>query len=334
MSKFKTLIFLIPIIVSVSCKKNECDTQIVLQPDQLKSLDINRLEVKLQESSGVDDVTNVLKKNRSVSNAFFDAQQYPRMEILGKRIYHLYQNPNIDTLLNEVEAEYGQLESVEEQLAEAFSKIKVLFPSFQIPRIYTTVSGFYRDMFVSDSLLVIGLDYFLPMSASYKPHLNQVPKYIQERYNKEHLPAVVMAYYSGLFTNVDPKDKTLLAEMIDYGKSIYLRKKLLSCTPEHIIMGYPEDILEDVEKNEITIWAHFVNNNLIYETTHRIKTKYIGERPKIQEIGDKCPGRIGRWLGLQIVESYADTHPDLSIQEIMHYNDYRKMFMESGYNPL
>ena len=32
----------------------------------------------------------------------------------------------------------------------------------------------------------------------------------------------------------------------------------------------------------------------------------MDERPKTLEIGDKCPGRIGEWLGWEIVNRYVD----------------------------
>ena len=124
----------------------------------------------------------------------------------------------------------------------------------------------------------------------------------------------------------------MLSEMIDYGKSYYLLSKILPCTPERILIGYTEEEWEDVFENDQIIWANFVQNEWLYETNHTIKQKFLGERPNVYEIGDKCPGRIGRWLGWQIVNAYAEKS-GASVTEIMSERDLNKLFAASGYKP-
>ena len=63
-----------------------------------------------------------------------------------------------------------------------------------------------------------------------------------------------------------------------------------------------------------------------------MKQKFLGERPNVYEIGDKCPGRIGRWLGWQIVEAYAE-ETGASVQAIMSEKDASKILRMSKYKP-
>ena len=124
----------------------------------------------------------------------------------------------------------------------------------------------------------------------------------------------------------------MLAEMIDYGKSYYLLGKILPCTPGNILIGYSEEEWEDIYENDAIIWANFVQNEWLYETDHTMKQRFLGERPNVYEIGDKCPGRIGRWVGWEIVEAYAE-RTGASVQDIMAETDFNKIFTESKYKP-
>jgi hypothetical protein len=50
-------------------------------------------------------------------------------------------------------------------------------------------------------------------------------------------------------------------------------------------------------------------------------------------VGEKCPGRIGQWVGWRIINKYADSHPDIKLPELMLLDDAQKIFRESRYKP-
>ncbi|MDQ4140161.1 MAG: gliding motility lipoprotein GldB, partial [Bacteroidota bacterium] len=61
--------------------------------------------------------------------------------------------------------------------------------------------------------------------------------------------------------------------------------------------------------------------------------KYLEDRPTVPEIDAKCPGRIGRWVGWQIVRIYMEENPDVTLQQLMAEKDAQKIFNESHYKP-
>jgi hypothetical protein len=79
------------------------------------------------------------------------------------------------------------------------------------------------------------------------------------------------------------------------------------------------------------IWAHVIDNKLLYETNDRIKDKYTGERPNVTEIGSDCPGRIGQWLGWRIVSRYRTENPEITLVELMQNANAREIFEQSKY---
>ena len=126
----------------------------------------------------------------------------------------------------------------------------------------------------------------------------------------------------------------MLADMIFYGKAYYFASRTMPDVPDSVLIGYSGEEMKDVEAHQQVVWAHFVENQLLYETSHFIKKKYLEERPKTLEIGDKAPGRIGIWLGWEIVKQFMEENPEISLPELMATDDAQKIFTQSKYKPV
>jgi hypothetical protein len=61
--------------------------------------------------------------------------------------------------------------------------------------------------------------------------------------------------------------------------------------------------------------------------------KYIDEAPFTATVSQESPGRLGVWLGWQIVQSYMDKHPEVTLRALMLDNNYKQIFDKSGYQP-
>jgi len=51
------------------------------------------------------------------------------------------------------------------------------------------------------------------------------------------------------------------------------------------------------------------------------------------QVGEKCPGRIGQWIGWEIVKEYMKENKEVSLPELMDMGDAQRLFKESGYKP-
>ena len=110
-------------------------------------------------------------------------------------------------------------EELKRQFEKAFINLRYYYPQFKLPRVQTAITGFEgSDLFLSDSLIVVGLDYFLGDKARYRPKMYD---YMLRRYNKDFIvPSVVLL--TGIdshFNRINTDDKTVLADMIAYGKA-------------------------------------------------------------------------------------------------------------------
>jgi hypothetical protein len=143
---------------------------------------------------------------------------------------------------------------------------------------------------------------------------------------------MIVTAISSKFNRTDLKESSLLAEMIYYGKAYHFTKAILPCTPDTFIIGYSEKEVAASFANEELIWSHFVENELLFETNPFVIRKYTGEAPATDEISPDAPGRIGRWLGWNIVDDYRYKN-DVSLQELMAETNTDKIFRQSGYKP-
>ena len=121
--------------------------------------------------------------------------------------------------------------------------------------------------------------------------------------------------------------------MIAYGKAYYFAKRMMPCTPDSVFIAYTNEEITGSRKNEGLIWYRLVEDQVLYQTSHQVKQKYIDERPKTIEVGEKCPGRIGTWVGWQIVNEYMQRNAETTLPELMTLSNPDQLFKDSKYKP-
>jgi gliding motility-associated lipoprotein GldB len=322
-------LLLLTVLLFFGCKKDGCQIpeEIAKIPVDIK---LERLEKPFFQVKTVPEMQAFLRQQPLFTSKFLLKDRYPSEELMAQSLLRLATDTSIHKLVKESDQRFGDMTDVEQELETAFKHVKHYYPSFYLPKVQTFVSGLSRDLLVSDSLIVLGLDYFIGKKASYRP---QAPQYILNRYEKENLVPSVMLLVSNKFNKTDFVNKEMLDEMIDYGKSYYFVEKVLPCTPDSLIMWYSSKELADVEYNEGKIWAHFIEKGLLYETSQFTIRKYIGERPNVPEISERCPGRVAAWVGWQIVRKYMENNPKVTLQQLMEEKNARKILEQSKYKP-
>lgn len=319
-------------LLLVGCGKNdECVITPNLDGIQI-DLSVERLEKELFQLSDVDKVLEFFQGHPGFTYHFIDSYEYPNDTILAKRTLSLVSDETISGVLyEEVMSTFGELDELEMQFETSFKLLKYYYPDFEAPEIQTAITGFYKDLYLSDSLIVIGLDHYLGKKGTYSPR--DIPQYILDRYEPENVVPMVIYFLSNRYNRVDFSKGTMMNEMIDFGKAYYFTKQIVPCATDAQIVGYSPEVLSDVLANQEVIWANFIQNEWLYETNHEIKSKFIGERPKIPEIGERCPGRIAAWLGYEIVKSYMEENSEVTLQQLMAETDAVKIFTQSKYKP-
>ncbi|MBD2702730.1 gliding motility protein [Spirosoma sp. BT702] len=291
-----------------------------------------RLDQQLFSGKSPDSIQAFLNRNSAVAQLYFNANGAGNDTALVRELSNRVNNPALNDFQTQLQTQFGDLADLRNQLSEAFTNIKKDFPDFKSPKIATVTTGFIGpDIAVSDSLIVIGLDYFGGPKAKYRPPANEFPEYILRRYDKDHIvPAIVFAL-SDKYNATNRQDQTMLADMVYYGKGYVFTKSVLPELADSLIIGYSDKQLTETFNAQDLIWGHFIDNQLLFQTSPAIKQRYLNERPFTAEIGRDCPGAIGRWVGWRIVGLYHDEHKSVNIADLMRNANARQLFDQSGY---
>lgn len=317
-------------LLSLSCEQQTC-RETPAEPQEKINLTIERTEQELFNCNSTEEVAAFLEDQEDVALKFLHSKQYPSKEILAGRMFQLIQDPFLDTLYMEaVEAFEDNYDTFENDLQTLYTWLNYYYPQEKLPEVKTMVTGLYQDMYVSNESIVIGIDYFIGPEATFKPI--QMPAYIQKRYTQQHLVPWIAKFIASSYSELG-EENTLLSEMIDIGKVMYFTGQLMPCTPDSLIIGYDPTEMKNVADNREIIWANLIENDLLYNTEEMMKQKFLGERPNIYEISKNCPGRVGAYMGWEIVKAYMKQNKNVTLQDLLAETDHNKIFRKSKYKP-
>lgn len=278
------------------------------------------------------DLVNFFTAHPDVRDVFFQRTQYPSDSAFINELYQRFTNPHIDTLLMETQRIFGDEQQLKKEFEAAFGRLRSVYPDWPLPKIKTVITGLENDLFVSDSLIIVGLDYYLGEDARYKPNMFE---YMLRRYHPGFIVPSVMLLLGvdNRINQTNVEDRTVIADMVSYGKAYYFAQQMLPCVADSTLFGYTPRELEGSKRFEDLIWKRMVEDNILFSTSYIIKQKYIQERPKTAEVGPECPGRIGTWVGLRIVEAYMAQKPETTLPQLMQLPDAGALFKTSKYRP-
>ena len=137
------------------------------------------------------------------------------------------------------------------------------------------------------------------------------------------------------YTIPPTEDRTFLGQMLFEGKKMYLQDLLLPHEEDHIKIAYSKAELNWVEENEIYIWQYFIEKQMLYQTDSQWIERFLEPAPFSKfylELDLESPGRVGRWIGWQIVRKYRDLYPEKPLQELLRL-PAQQLFNQSKYKP-
>jgi gliding motility-associated lipoprotein GldB len=243
------------------------------------------------------------------------------------------QHPQWRELYQEVEKKYKNFVTQQSEIEDLFKHIKYYFPTIKTPTIYTVISEMDNNskaIYANDKL-VIALELYLGKDHKF---YGEFPAYLRQNFEqRQMLPDIVSSFAFGVLPN--PKDKDLLSMMISSGKELYLKDILLPEYSDAERIGYSEDQIKWSKENESYIWEYFVNDKLLYSTDSKLANRFINLAPFSKfylEIDNESPGRIGQWVGWQIVRSFMENNPKVTIQDLIKMNE-KDIFELSKYKP-
>ena len=123
--------------------------------------------------------------------------------------------------------------------------------------------------------------------------------------------------------------------MLYEGKKLFLQDLLLPQDEDNMKIAYSKNELDWVIKNEVYILKFFIEKQLLYSTDIELVERFIEPAPFSKfylQLDNESPGKIGRWIGLQIIRSFHEQNPDFPLQKLLNMS-FQKIFNQSRYKP-
>lgn len=235
-------------------------------------------------------------------------------------------------LLSEVGTTFTDFSEEKDDLTLLFKHIKYYFPDYKLPKVVTVTSdvSYNSRIIMTDSLLLIGLDNYL--GADHKFY-ESFPNYIAAGLDKQYLVSDVANAFAKLVVP-KPKDRNFLAQIVYYGKALVVKDKLVPFISDAQKINYSEEQLDWATANEEQIWRNFIESEYLYSTDNKLAQRFLDPAPFSKfglELDNASPGRVGRFVGWQIVRAFMEKN-SVTLKQMLSLSA-EEIFKKSNYKP-
>lgn len=235
-------------------------------------------------------------------------------------------------LFQEVGNAFRSFEDEEQGLESLFRHIAYYFPEYTIPKVITVTNDvdYNNRIILTDSLLFIGLDNYLGPEHKY---YGGFQRYIAHSLDRGYLVSDVASAFAKQVVP-RPRDRTFLSRMIFFGKELYLKDKLMPNVEDRKRITYTETEMDWAIANEEPMWRNFIENEYLYSTDNKLNQRFLEPAPFSKfglELDNESPGRLGRYVGWQIVRAFMENNA-VSLKQLMTM-PAEEIFKKSNYKP-
>lgn len=241
-----------------------------------------------------------------------------------------------DTLQKQLEEEvfkvFGDFNEYEDEITLLFQHLKYYFSDFQEPEVITLVSDvdYRNNVIYADSLVVVGLDNFLGAEHFF---YTDIHRYIAKNMIPEQLTPQIAEAIAERYVS-PPSGRSFMNLMVYYGKKLYLKELLMPIYDEYRIMGYTEAEFDWARANEMEIWRYFVERELLFSTDPQMASRFTNPAPFSKfylELDNESPGRLGQYIGWQIVRAFAKNN-DVELKQLLALSG-EEIYKNSRFKP-
>lgn len=251
----------------------------------------------------------------------------PDEEWMNKRNDSLFK-----VLYKEVQTKFADTKQLEADLESLFKHIKYYFPNQKPGKVVTLISEVDVDAktIYTDSLSIISLDTYLGKQHRFYEVFDT---YLLGSFEPTQITSDLAESF--ITTQLSyPNDRQFLSQIIYSGKIMYAKDLLIPNASDDIKMGYSPEQIQWCFDNESHMWKYFIENKLLYDSDSKLYGRFIQNAPFSKfylDLDDESPGRVGVWIGWQIVRSYMKNN-NVTLQELFA-KDAKEIFDNSKYKP-
>ena len=235
-------------------------------------------------------------------------------------------------LYSEIDKKMGDFSGVENEMRSLFQHLKYYDNTFKEPHVITLTNfvDYRNKTIVTDTIILIALDNYLGEDHEFYA---DIPKYLTQSMNSSQIISDLATDYAQKYI-FQSQRKTLLDEMIYFGKELYFKDMMIPFKTDAEKIGYTQDQLDWAISNESYIWRYFIEKELLYSTDSSLPNRFVAPAPFTKfylELDSESPGRLGQYIGWQIVRSYMDQN-NIEFMDMLQ-KDAIEIFNEAKFKP-
>ena len=226
--------------------------------------------------------------------------------------------------------------SLEKEIADVFRRIKMYFPQYESPKVYTYSSDgqMYLDPIIynpEEKVLFIDLSCFLGENhAAY----TDIENYLKKSMTPAHIIPKMAEAVARTMVPFHREEQKFVELMIYEGKVKVLQEAFCPTLPAHLRMYLTESQYQWTKENEANIWNYFIEKDVLFSEDQKLAERFISQAPFSKfysEIDKEASPQVGVFVGKSICDQYLHKNA----KDLPHFlsKKTQEIFNDSQYRP-
>lgn len=248
-----------------------------------------------------------------------------------KRLHNYFSEPTLMALFRDEQVQFADISDINTELSAGMETLLQHLKTLKQPKIYMHVSGLNQNVIVNDEFLSLSADKY--MGSDYPLYQEFFYDYQRQLMSPDRIvPDYLLGFLMANFP-FKGNDEVLLDKMLYEGKLRYLISQALPNRKAHEIVAYTPQQYDWCKNHESHIWKTILENQHLFQPDFVRTELYLKEAPYTPSLPSESPGRVGIWLGYQIISAYMKHQSKTTWQELMEQTESLKLLQESKYKP-
>jgi len=331
-NRFNLLI--LSLLVITSCSRDPLDVDVSGIEVDIK---FERFDQKMFAAKSPEDMKKINAELIETGGTLYEFYVFDMLhagsvydDSVANYLYYFVTDSMMKIVEDDINSTFGDFKEQENAIIDAFKHFKYHLPEYKLPeKIITYNSAFNYGVVSTDVNIGIGLEMYLGFENRIIKEIG-FPQFMKLKMSKDYM--LVDVIHSWLISNVMGEDngETFLSSMLYYGKQRYAVDAILPEMEDHFKIRYTKEEYDWAIASEYDIWQFLIDQNYIYSTEAKVHLRYFEEAPTTVDM-EGSPGRIGQFMGWQIVKMYMEKNPEVTVDQLLKETNEGKIL--KAYKP-
>ncbi len=275
-------------------------------------VELGRLDLELRDIAG-SDTLSVSPDNAPGARLMFRAMGYD--SITPELLQWWSTSDVVSVFQHDVDSIITDITPLRRQLASIMSSAEANGVGLPYMKFYTVVWGKPQPVLRDSDVMIIALNHYL--GADY-PGYSHWEEYRRASKTPEMMPYDIAAALVATQIPMQSDEESTLADWMLYeGALVEARMRLVDNPDLATALGYNAEQLKWCEDNYDGMMRDIAVRRLLYNTDPVLIDRMLAPAPNSPLLGNRAPGRVGRYIGYRLIQDYMKKHPSATLPELM-----------------